>query len=194
MQYVSIDIETTGVDPQVNDIIEFAAVVDEIGSNAPIDRLQRFHRYIAKDGPYIGDAKALAMHHRIFERIGSSDPDCIEISSLMYAFGNFLQDCGVSPNKYGKTYLNVAGKNFGSFDMQFLLCKIAPEHWNGIVFRQRFLDPSIMYLQKGDVCVPDLATCVDRMQAESGERSSWSHHTAMDDALQVVRLIRHKFR
>ena len=37
MQYISIDIETTGTDPLVHDIIEFAAVIDRTESETPFD-------------------------------------------------------------------------------------------------------------------------------------------------------------
>lgn len=194
MQYVSIDIETTGLDPRKNDILEFAAVVDELDSSTPVEKLPVFRKYIRKSEPYVGDAKALAMHHRVFERIAANDPDCIEVDGLMFAFGNFLQSHGVCPNKHGKIVLNVAGKNFGSFDMQFLLAKIPAESWNNIIFRQRFIDPSILYVDADDTHLPDLATCVERMCEETGAKIEWSHHTALDDALQVVRLIRHKIR
>ncbi len=39
MQYVSIDIETTGLDPAKNQIVEVAAVMDSIGSDKPIEAL-----------------------------------------------------------------------------------------------------------------------------------------------------------
>lgn len=194
MQYVSIDIETTGLDPVKNDIIEFAAVIDEVGSKVSIDELPSFRRYITKTEPYVGEAKALSMHQRIFERIAAGDPECIGIEDLMFAFGNFLQSNAIVPNSKGKTVINVAGKNFGSFDMQFLLAKIPDNCWNGISFRRRFIDPSILYMRSGDKCLPDLETCVDRMCEDTGLRQEWSHHTALDDAMQVVRLFRHKLR
>jgi inhibitor of KinA sporulation pathway (predicted exonuclease) len=32
------------------------------------------------------------------------------------------------------------------------------------------------------------------MERETGEKVVWSHHSALDDALQIVRLIRHRFK
>ena len=92
MQYISIDIETTGLNPIEHDIIEFAAIIDEIGSNKPIEKLPKFHRYIKKDSSYICDAKAIAMHPKIFEKLAEKDESCVFIEDLMYAFGNFLQN------------------------------------------------------------------------------------------------------
>ncbi len=194
MQYVSIDIETTGLNPKDNDIIEFAAVIDEFGASKPIEKLPKFHRYIKKNGPYICDAKAISMHQKIFEKLADEEEDAILIEDLMYAFGNFLQNHDVSPNKYGQIVINVAGKNFGSFDYQFLLAKIPEDNWNNISFRQRFIDPAILYVNGDDVCLPDIKTCVERYQEETGEKYTWNHHTAMDDAIQVVKLLRHKIK
>ena len=195
MKYVSIDIETTGLNPNENDIIEFAAVVDEIGSTKEIEKLPKFHRYIKKQGNYICSSRAVVMHTKIFEEIEKDDEEkCIFIEDLMYAFGNFLQHNDVFPNKYGQIILNVAGKNFGSFDYQFLLKKIPEKHWNNISFRQRFIDPSILYLNDDDVYLPDLKSCVERLNEETKQNFAWNPHTAMDDALQIVRLIRHKIK
>jgi len=194
MQYISIDIETTGLNPIEHDIIEFAAIIDEIGSNKPIEKLPKFHRYIKKDSSYICDAKAIAMHPKIFEKLAEKDESCVFIEDLMYAFGNFLQNNEVFPNKYGQIIINVAGKNFGSFDYQFLLEKIPEGHWNNISFRQRFIDPSILYLTDDDIFLPDLKTCVERMNEKTGQSFAWNPHTAIDDAMQIVRLMRHKIK
>lgn len=192
MKYVSIDIETTGVDPVENDIIEFAAVIDDISNKKSISDLPRFHRYIKKDGYYACDAQAAAMHKEIFKKLSQDSDDCIYINDLMYAFGNFLQDNDITPNKYGKIILNVAGKNFGSFDYQFLKNKISKEHWNNICFRKRFIDPAILYYEKGDFALPDLQTCIERYQKETQHIYTWNSHNALDDALEVVKLIRYK--
>lgn len=192
MKYVSIDIETTGVNPLVNDIIEFAAVIDDTNAKVPIENLPKFHRYIKKEGTYNFDAQAVVMHKRIFEKILQNGDDCIYIDDLMYAFGNFLQDNDISPNRYGKIALNVAGKNFGSFDYQFLKEKIKQENWNNIIFRSRFIDPAILYFENEDYALPDLETCVKRYQRQSGQKYNWDNHTALDDAMEVIKLVRYK--
>jgi len=197
MKYVSIDIETTGTNPIAHDIIEFAAVIDEIGSQKQLDKLPIFHKFIKKPSPYICDAEAIIMHQRIFEKLSSKDEDedTIFIEDLMYSFGNFLENNGISSNKYGTTIINVAGKNFGVFDYQFLKEKIPANQWNNISFRHRFIDPSILYHEDEDNCLPDLKTCVQRMHREiGGSNFEWKNHNAVDDAIQIVRLIRHKIK
>ena len=65
--YVSIDIETSGIDPKTCEIIEFAAVLDDLSCAHPpsVDRLPSFHCYLAKDS-YTGEPYALSMHSTIF--------------------------------------------------------------------------------------------------------------------------------
>lgn len=195
MKYVSIDLETTGTDPNAHDIIEFAAVIDEIGSDKPIEKLPVFHRFIRKESSYICEAKAIVINQRVFEKLASDDDEeTIVIEDLMYAFGNFLCNHGITANKYGTTIINVAGKNFGTFDYQFLKAKIPDNQWNNISMRHRFIDPSVLYLEPGDNCLPDILKCTERMEQETREKITWSHHSAVDDALQIVRLIRHRFK
>jgi DNA polymerase III epsilon subunit-like protein len=195
MRYVSIDLETTGTNPSVHDIIEFAAVIDDIGSNKPIEKLPTFHRFIKKESSYVCEAKAVIINQRVFEKLASNDDDeIITIEDLMYAFGNFLHSNGLTQNKYGTTIINVAGKNFGTFDYQFLKNKIPDGQWNNISMRHRFIDPSILYFEPGDIALPDILKCTERMEQETGEKIVWSHHSALDDALQIVRLMRHRFK
>lgn len=194
MKYVSIDIETTGIDPVENDIIEFAAIIDDLSVRKSLQDLPKFHRYIKKDGFYVCDSKAISMNSKIFEKINANIEDCIYINDLMYAFGNFLQNNGIEPNKYGQIIINVAGKNFGSFDYQFLKNKISKDNWNNISFRKRFIDPAILYYKEGDFSLPDLPTCVERYQNETNYKYKWNSHNALDDAMEVVKLVRHKIK
>lgn len=59
MQYISIDIETTGLNPIEHDIIEFAAIIDEIGSNKPIENCQNFIDILKKIAPTFAMQKLL---------------------------------------------------------------------------------------------------------------------------------------
>jgi hypothetical protein len=49
-RYLSIDIETTGLDPETCQVIEFSAVIDTIRPDAgPVDELPSFHAYLVRD-------------------------------------------------------------------------------------------------------------------------------------------------
>ena len=54
----------------------------------------------------------------------------------------------------------AAGKNFASFDMQFL--NRIPQFTKFINFRHRILDPAMLYWQAGDERLPDSKTCYER--------------------------------
>ena len=79
--------------------------------------------------------------------------------------------------------LNLAGKNIGTFDIQFL-AKLPG--WDKIKYRRRFLDPGVLFVDfKNDTEVPDLATCKAR-----ADMPFFVHHTALDDAWDVILLLR----
>ena len=59
MRYVSIDIETTGLDPETCQILEIGAVWDDW--TKPIDELPVYHRLVVHK-EYRGSAYALALN------------------------------------------------------------------------------------------------------------------------------------
>ena len=78
MYYLSIDIETTGLNPQTCDIIEFAAILDDLSNPQPVDSLPYFHAYI-KQECFNGEPYALSMHSKTFEKIAYAQKNNIEI-------------------------------------------------------------------------------------------------------------------
>ncbi len=54
MKYISLDIETTGLNKNENQIVEVGAVLDEIGSTTPIEELPKFRAVLLHDGMYMG--------------------------------------------------------------------------------------------------------------------------------------------
>jgi len=86
----------------------------------------------------------------------------------------------------GRVIINAAGKNFGAFDCPFLeektsICK-------HVKFRHRFLDPGPMYMTKSDDAVPGLDECLRRI----GIQNPIIAHTAIEDAIDVIKVIRFK--
>lgn len=182
MKYVSIDIETTGLNPETCDIVEIAAIADDWSNPQPLESLFRFHCYVLPaNGVYKGEPYALSMHPESFRRIskleGSYDyflpgEVCANIQKWMYNIG---LNCSNG--------ITVAGKNFGIFDFQFL--KRLP-NWN-LKINHRVIDVGNLYLEKNDTKIPDSKECLKRAGI-GGEVS----HTAMEDALDVVKLVRKK--
>lgn len=197
MIYCSIDIETTGLDPQNSDILQFAAVLDDLCDPKPIEKLPKFNCIFVKKS-YQGSPFALSMHPHIFRMIDSAIKKGLEycseneirymdINDFPFAFENWLCSNGLRPNdKNGKLYVSVAGKNAASFDLPFLKSKI--ENWGNLQFLQRVIDPAILYFDlKEDDVLPDMKKCMERAGI-LGEVT----HNALEDAFVVVKLLRHK--
>ena len=74
MPYVSIDIETTGLDPETCQILEIGAVWDDW--TKPIDELPVYHRLVYHK-EYRGSAYALAMNANLLKQLsGQQEPWC----------------------------------------------------------------------------------------------------------------------
>ena len=189
MIYCSIDIETCGVGLNC-DILEFGAVLDEIGNveEKPLNTLPSFHCYFIKD-IYQGEPFALSMHAEIFRRIAArGEAEYRKKYSYCSAerFGNnfkqFLINNGYIPD-HDKVTINAAGKNFAAFDLQFLKAKTDIEKHVNI--RSRILDPGILFVKSTDESIPGLSECKKRIGIDGNVA-----HNAIDDALDVIRLLR----
>ena len=203
MKYLSIDIETTGLNPETCDILQFAAVLDDTSNPKPIEDLPRFEAIFIQES-YKGDPFALSMHSEIFKKIAIARKKNLEycpdnnihfmtIDHLPIALYHFLfkNYCSFLKNRGEEEitvlYINIAGKNVSSFDIPFLNAKI--KDWKGLRFLNRSIDPAILYFDlENDVSLPDMKTCMQRAGID-GEVA----HTAMEDALVVVKLLRNKF-
>jgi hypothetical protein len=80
--------------------------------------------------------------------------------------------------------LNVAGKNFGTFDKLFL--QELPWWQKLIRTRQRVLDPAILMVDwNNDKSLPNLTTCKERAGIEGVVT-----HDALEDAWDVIEVLR----
>ncbi len=95
MKYVSLDIETTGLDKNKNQIVEVGAVLDEIGSTTPIEELPKFRAVLLHDemvmGPYCAN-----LHRDLWQ----------EISKAQKQYGHAIdEEYGFSGGRlHGKQY------------------------------------------------------------------------------------------
>lgn len=182
--YVSIDIETTGLDPDVCQILEIGAVIDDWVR--PVEKLPIFHCYVINE-PIIGEPYALHMHPEIFRRIADR-VKLVDSYKFLYpeevagTFLNWLHDNKINPRK---RHITSAGKNFASFDLQFL--KKLPQWSELIPGTHRCIDPGNLYwLPDADYGLPSTKTCMRRANIEGIVA-----HTAVEDALVVVKLVRY---
>jgi oligoribonuclease (3'-5' exoribonuclease) len=175
--YVSIDIETTGLDPENCQVIEIGAVIENWKD--PVDELPTFHRLIKHDGPIFGEPFALSMHSKLLERIGKGEGSYAAQAGFDFTQWVYHQ----LELKIGAKF-QVAGKNFSGFDKQFL--RKLPI-WKDLNIIHRAIDPGSMFWSPGEL-VPSTEMC----KLAAG-LSGPVAHTALEDALDIVKIIRRKF-
>lgn len=183
--YASIDLETTGLDPDRHQVIQFGVVLDDL--ETPLDELPRMETLVIPGGDIIGDPFALHMHSDLLRRIAaikagkSNEPYC-DIVGLGGVFYDFLQTHGWS----FKQKLLVVGANYGSFDHQFL--RRYPVY-NNIKLAHRFVSIGSMYWvpTKHGSEVPTVLEC---WKIAYGDRLCPYDHTALADSMTVVELVR----
>lgn len=206
MIIASIDLETTGIDSETCDVIEFACVVDDLQNQKPIDELPVFHAYVLPKGDlyekteslqYNGDPRALSFHAKIFAKIADhlegKNPAGLFLhpEEVGEALADFFNEYGIS----GK--VTPAGKNFSSFDYGFI--ELLPDFTDfvgleranfippsGVTLRKRVMDPAVLFFNvETDEALPDSKECCKRAKVPFTET-----HTAVDDAKAVIHMVR----
>jgi len=222
MKYVSIDIETSGLDPERNQILSIGAIIEDTEKKLPFDELPKFHVGILRQ-EITGSLFAINLNRDLIETLvqyqtaESQDEknDLVHMTGMQFlkeedvveAFHDFLYENGLSSVNSlehhmkvvnGKSYpaltsrmtpaqINVAGKNFGTFDKLFL--ERLPRWKQAIRIRQRIIDPSVIFTDwKEDSSLPSLNQCKQRAKID-GEVT----HNALEDAWDVIALLRTQY-
>ena len=181
--YISIDLETTGLDHTWCQILEVGAVVDDWKS--PLSDLSRFHTYIVHD-QIIGEPYGLAMNAAILKRIADRDkPENREFNFtapgiVLFNLKRFL----ITHNVLLPGAQTVAaGKNFARFDDRFL--EKLPQY-RDLNLLHRCIDPGMFHWDpRIDRKPPSTEECLRRAGLSTDVK-----HDAINDALDVIRLIR----
>lgn len=195
MIYASIDIETSGIDPNTHKILELCAIIDDLEHPKPLGELPTFHCYVQHTGTIPFQIPAAVINYKLLKlimRIEKSKstmkesmlrPENQVYDDLRYFFleeGFGDREHGVDPS------ITVAGKNIAGFDIPFI--SALPKGVGRIKFRHRVLDVGPLYMTPVDFVVPDLTECARRAGIQ------WqSKHSAKDDAQLVIQLVRHHY-
>jgi len=185
MRYVSIDIETTGLDPEKHQILEIGAVIEDTDNPHAIEELPEFHIFIDhKNFVFSPSLLMSGMHTGLMREMGLQDalyPDIASNKFRKWLIKNGFEDQKAQFKGYCK--YTAAGKNFNRFDWEFLKRFPNSHMWTP---HRRVLDPAILYfLPEIDETLPNMATCMERAGLPDNVT-----HRALDDARNVVRLIR----
>lgn len=202
MKLISIDIETTGLNPAYCSVLEFGAVIFDPQPDLAVDgrvneagrRPHAFERLIAHPTRIQGEPYALRMNRGILDEIAGEKKTHIPI----VAADDFIRDLhefmmehiAVDGNTMGGdpcapyNPMTVAGKNYDAFDKQFL---IRMPGWNEHIqplLERRTLDVGSMYFEPKDDRIPSLDECLTHVGCPGSVT-----HRALDDAFAVMTAI-----
>lgn len=190
MKYISIDIETTGLDPKKDQVLEIAAVFEDTEAEVllPVESLL-YKRRIIKHERIEGNPFALSMHQDLLKEIGErtlrdidfNSPDQVR-SRISYAaddISSWVYELAKVKTDGSREQIVLAGKNIEAFDLKFL-----PESFKK-KFHRRVLDAGNIALGSDHSLwwrevIPSLRDLINRDVS----------HTALEDARDVIRVIR----
>lgn len=178
MKVISIDIETTGLDPLKHRVLEVGAVIFDTNNGDFGQRVRGNWLLTYPDQETLPISPYCAKLHTksgLWDRYLSGDKCIIFASDFAIEFVKWLRI-----NNLNGPY-TVAGKNFGTFDLQFLKQLRDFDHY--VKLRHRCFDPSVLFMQPDDEVIPSLDTCCVRAGIDKQ-----TDHTAVGDALLVAEL------
>lgn len=195
MKYLAIDIETTSLKPEDDQILSFAAVLEDTENIKPVKDLPSFYCMFKYD-KIRGENYALSMHPKLLREIATSKKSNIyEIKSKPFSlkldfddfnenFYNFLKE-----NKLDCYKLKVAGKNASAFDIPWIRNKV-DGYKTYFDFSHRVLDVgSVMVDFKEDDWIPNSEKCKERAELKDTDVS----HNALEDCYDVIKCLRTKY-
>ena len=179
MKILSIDIETTGLDFGVCQILSFGAVIENTTENTNINDLPHYYKRLTSNN-YNGEIYALNLNKELLtEILENKDGLNIHIDNFVDDFKSWLYQYYTVDEK-----INVAGKNYSGFDKRFLELL---DGWDTIKFSHKVIDPAMLYVNlTTDKDLPSLDECLKR----AGLTDRVVTHNALQDAKDVIEVIR----
>jgi oligoribonuclease len=193
MRFLAIDLETTGLLPHKHQILQLGAVIGDFTTSG-VQALPAWEGIIRWEW-ITGHPFALTMNAELIAKIARPqdhphDLFFADCRSAYHSLAEWLKSHGWEPESDGKIHATVAGKNVAGFDLPFLNSTLndGPAWQARFQIAHRVFDVGSLYYEHGDKKLPDLKTCLMR----AGVKKEVDH-TAVADALDVIRLLRHKY-
>jgi oligoribonuclease (3'-5' exoribonuclease) len=181
MKYVSLDLETTGLDPRTCQILMISAVVEDTERpDVPVRELPHFTCFVSHK-EYRGQAKALHMNGWIFDILGRADGSIGHLPGIGRVFPQEMAIVGLEAfldENGGK--LVLAGKNVAGFDIPFL---IEAGFDRDLYAHHRTIDAGSVFIDWSKSTPPSLSEI-------SGQVVT---HNAYDDACLVIECLRRSY-
>ena len=183
MKLLSIDIETTGLDPATCSTLEVGCVLfdPQPDLNAtPQERKWKTFERLIEHSRIQGEPYALQLNADILAELAGVEKTHIQIvkaAELGPQVAQWLRLEGVN----AENKATIVGKNYDSFDRQFL--NRVPG-WNEFIsplVERRTLDVGSLYFNPEDGKVVNLESCLKKIGIDTSV-----NHRALDDALQVA--------
>ena len=185
--YLSIDIETTGIDDR-SQILQISAVFDDLHSSIgvlPTLDLPIKHREITYSEPY-----AIGMNAELFKKMMNKDfvtYSPVEAAGKLVEFLKEVQTmCGLDEKGKPKKLI-LAGKNVASFDIPKIRAFLTGNDLISFdnLIHYKTLDVGSLYYDifQDNVSLSKINELTGRKEVS---------HNALDDAFDVVYAVRHK--
>lgn len=184
MEYLTIDLETTGLDPQIDKILEIGMVLD--GSryyHLPLRCLPRYSRVVPRAhfpmSPFVA---AMHCENNLFNDLNDAGRpvpfDVIWYDGLETIYGHDTE----------LQRITVCGKNVSGFDIPFIKSEKLWNTSSRFKFNYRTLDPGSMFVTEDSTNIPSTEECLEM----AGLKTS-SKHRALGDCYICAALVRFKF-
>lgn len=189
--YLSIDIETTGIDDR-SEILQISAVIDDLVS--PISELKILDMPIKHESIEYSEPYALGMNAELLKKMMNKDFKTRTPHSAAWGLVSFMGDMQeLYKDENGKSQKIIfSGKNVASFDIPKLRLFIK-KHQSDMNLLERF-DRMIHYktLDVGSLYYDVFKDNVSLSKINELTGRNEVSHNALDDALDVVYAVRHK--
>jgi oligoribonuclease (3'-5' exoribonuclease) len=178
MKYISLDIETTSLESNPNNILMISMVVEDSQERQPLIELPHFTCLIKRD-KYEGQPYALGLNGWIFKQISGQE----KAKYPIYKNDEWILKALIFlSNNFGDKKVTIAGKNVASFDLQFLPIELKKK------FHHRCIDPGSTFIDWSKDTVLDLSSL-----KKSLNLSEIVTHDAYEDALDVINVLRKSY-
>lgn len=186
--YVSVDIETTGIDDRSH-ILQISAVIDD--GISPITELPKLDTVIKYKTITYSEPYALGMNADLFKRMMDKEFKTTEPLEAAQSFIEFLkiaQEWTGLDSKGKPSKVILSGKNLATFDLPklriFMSCYGLEREFDNLIHYKTLDVGSLYYDVFGDnVSLSEINKLTGRAPV---------NHNALDDALDVVYAVRHK--